>query len=205
MWYTGSLLLPLRLEDCVVYFDLDGVMADYDAGIRAKGFNIDPSVKNDLNRSGTDNPLKREMYEAIKGTNFYGNIPIMPGAKLLWDYVRERTDPIVLTAAPKFGATEDDYYLNPYWCGAAYFKRRWVNKNLFDPSIPPIADENFICTTSKRKHEFMHRRHSDHQILIDDRIDNCKNWVEAGGIAILHESADKTLKLLKELEHEQTN
>ena len=198
-----EIVLMSNLTDLAIYVDLDGVLADYDAGIRRLGFDIDPSVKNDLNRSGTDNPLKRQMYEAIKGTSFYAGLPLMPDALKLWSGIR-RADPIITTAAPKFGATEENYYLNPYWLGAAYHKRRWMEEG-FLPSVyatprAPLADERFICTTSARKSEFMHRKKSPHQILIDDRIANCVAWVEAGGYAHLYDgNADKALRFIHNL------
>lgn len=188
-----------NLKDFAIYLDLDGVLADYDAGIRGKGFNIDPSLKNKLNVSGTNNPLKRQMHESIKGTDFYQYLPTLRGAKRIWSACLP-ADPIVLTAAPKFGATEDDYYLNPYWLGAAYHKRRFVEYTFFSNHTMP--DDRFICTTSARKQEFMDRKHSRHQILIDDRFMNCFRWASHGGFAILHTDFETTLARLSEyVEH----
>jgi hypothetical protein len=198
------------VSELVVYLDLDGVFADYDAGIRLAGFEIDPEYKNDLNRSGTNNPLKRQMYEAIKGTQFYRYLPRMRGAVSLYLAVEE-FDPIFVTAAPKFDGNEDNYFLNPHWLGAAYHKRAWVEEVLLPacerraaapawPDVPPrvpIPDERFVCTTSARKKEFMHRRRGKHQLLIDDRVDNCRWWVEAGGDAILHTDAVSSIEAIK--------
>jgi hypothetical protein len=200
------------MQDLAIYLDLDGVVADYDAGIRRQGFSPDPAKKNELNRSGSNDPFKRAMYDAIQGTNFYRWLPYMPGAVKLYQGIAA-ADPIILTAAPKFGATEEDYFLNPYWLGAAYHKRGWVEHMLLPDALPrhvvkwgmlttqhethiAIPDERFICTTSSRKHEFIGRKKSDHQILIDDRRDNCVRWARAGGVAILHTSADLTLEAL---------
>lgn len=200
-------------EDIVVYFDADGVHADYDGGIKQYGFNIDPNLKHELNRSGSDNPLKREMYNAIRGTDFYYRLPILPGAIELWRRCVEY-DPIVLTAAPKFGADEDNYFLNPYWLGAAYNKRRWFEEvflpkvfprflghetpppDIYVPARVPLKDENFICTTSARKQEFMHRKHGPHQVLFDDRELNCFNWAKAGGFAVLYRNAEEAITAL---------
>src|SRR4051812_1517730 len=115
------------MEKYAIYLDLDGVMADYDAGIRAMGFTPDPA----LNRPGdriVDPALKahkRTMYEAVQGTTFYADLPLLPGALKLYNLV-EASEPYILTAAPKFGAGKVDYYLNPYWLGAAFHKRNWV-------------------------------------------------------------------------------
>ncbi|USN15318.1 putative 5'(3')-deoxyribonucleotidase [Brevundimonas phage vB_BpoS-Kikimora] len=200
----------------VVYLDLDGVMADYDAGIAGLGYHVDPSIKHDLNRSGTHHPLKREMYERIQGTQFYRNLPLLPGAVELYLEARDLAggaDPIILTAAPKFGATEDDFHLNPHWLGAAYHKRAWVETTLRRTALEeagarrfefisaeyrqPIADELFICTTSARKVQFMHRRPGERQVLVDDRIANVTAWAEAGGIGILHRDAETSIAALR--------
>lgn len=191
------------LNDFAIYLDLDGVLADYGAGMAALGYDIDPNVKKDLNRSGSSHPLKREMYERVKGTDFYRSLPLMEGALDLFGFCAE-ADPVILTAAPKFGAAEDDFHVNPYWLGAAYHKRAWVEQTLlaqyeWGPAgfRVPIADDRFICTTSARKWEFMHRKHSDHQVLIDDRIANVEAWAANGGIGILHHSAEQSIQALR--------
>lgn len=200
------------------YLDLDGVFADYEAGIRALGFTPDPALAKTLNRSGTDNPLKREMHEAIKGSGFYRTLPLLPGSIDIFNAVAEH-DPHILTAAPKFGLKGDDYLTDPYWLGAAYDKRWWVEGVLLpaaaikqmtdqmmfvteDPNYRiRIPDDKFICTTSERKQRFMHRQHAPHQVLIDDREQNCWAWYQAGGIAIQHdpEQVGITLSLIKAL------
>lgn len=190
------------LTDFAIYLDLDGVEADYAAGMRALGYDIDPTISHDLNRSGTGHPLKREMFERIKGTDFYRTLPLMEGALDLYAFC-EPANPIILTAAPTFGAG-DDLHANPYWQGAAYHKRTWVENVLlaqhqWGPASyrVPIADDRFICTTTPRKWEFMHRKHSDHQVLIDDRMDNVATWAANGGIGILHHSAEKSIQALR--------
>lgn len=205
-----------RLAKFAIYLDLDGVLADYAAGIVNMGFEHDPS----LNRSshllpGSGSARKREMYEAVKGTTFYANLPLMPGAVDLYNACFPAY-PVILTAAPKFGAGDDDYYVNPHWLGAAFHKRNWVETVLLPAAAEArktlmqkvfgavvsryhIPDDRFVCTTSSRKHHFMHRKHSDHQILIDDRTDNIGAWRDAGGIGILHTSVADTLDQLAAL------
>lgn len=210
------------MTDIVFYLDLDGVEADYAAGMVALGYDVSPSLGRQLNVSGTHHPLKREMYERIRGTEFYRTLPIMAGGVDIYNAVAD-TDPVILTAAPKFGSTEDDFHVNPHWLGAAYHKRHWVEHTLLPacaeaqfwssradedisiwvdwraPSRIAIPDDHFICTTSARKQEFMHRKKAPHQVLIDDRIANCDRWVEAGGIAILHDDVQFTLDTIKHL------
>lgn len=193
--------------------DLDGVYADYETGIENWGFVIDRDKKFELNRSNSQNPLKRQMYEAIKGTKFFRELPLMPDSQALWNRVR-RYKTWFLTAAPKFGATEDDFHLNPYWCGAAFNKRLWLEEKALPNLMPtdhieeqgykwdfPIShavleDDRFVCTTSARKAEYINRFPLRHKILIDDREQNCRDWFAAGGTAILHISAEQTIRAL---------
>lgn len=199
-------------KDYAIYLDMDGVIADYETAIRNLGFDIDPTIKNELNRPNTGDPFKRRMYEAVKGTRFYAELPMMPGAARLYNAVRG-ADPIILTAGPTFGEPEALFYKNPYWNGAAYNKRYWIEHILLPEALGalekkplqresqtafiPIEDERFICTTSSSKQEYIGWKKSDHQILFDDRRDNCINWAKAGGTAIHHDgNVDASLKLL---------
>lgn len=189
--------------DFALYCDLDGVFADYATGIERLGFKIDRSLRSELNRSGTGHPLKRKMHEAIQGTNFYYQLPIMPDAA---EFYRDFAvvEPVILTASPKFGATEDDYFFNPHWLGALYHKRRWMEEVFLPealwyegighgrmlvkrhPARAALPDERYICTISARKQDFIQRKPHEKQVLVDDRPVNCQNWTNAGGFAICH-------------------
>lgn len=211
----------MSLKDYAIYLDMDGVLADFDAGIRVLGFKPDPLFNQSSHAMDDEaNLWKQGMYDVIKGTDFFETLPFMPGAVELYAAVAE-ADPIILTASPKFGATEEDYLTHPLFQGAAYAKRRWIEHTLLPAyrnhlgrrgrPVEPITfdddgaairlrlpDERFICTTSSRKQLFMGRKHSDHQILIDDRVANCAEWTRAGGKAILHTSAEDTLAILQD-------
>lgn len=174
-----------------VYLDMDGVLADFDAGLRARG--IAPVV--DLNRSREDmTPEQRAAKEALQAqianTDFYATLPPMPGAKALW-YVVEPAEPIVLTAAPRFDADEES---GAAFKRAAADKRAWI-ETLFGP----IPDHRFICTTSARKAHFIGRKNARFQILVDDRLSNIIRWRAAGGIGVHHENGalDSIRKILR--------
>lgn len=203
------------------YLDLDGVFADYDAGIKAMGFTPDPELnKSSILLSGTNNAKKREMYEAIKGTAYYANLPLMEGSlDIMVEVLKHDDEPAILTAAPKFDGNEENYYLNPHWLGAAFHKRNWVETILLPkadmhgkgfgenfkkhlsmcPRRIAIRDDLFICTTSSRKHEFINRKEGEFKVLIDDRPSNIAAWANAGGIGILHTDVDTTIKHIRNL------
>lgn len=200
----------IDLGDAAVYWDFDGVLANYAKGMRRLGYHVDEGLRRTLLKRDTGHPLKREMYEKIKGTDFFRYLEAMPGSVEMYQAIKTASPSLFLTASPLFGATEDDYFLNPYWLGAAYHKRLWL-EHVFLPQAYPrhdvafgmprthysdriaVADERFICTTSLRKHQFIGRRHSTKQILVDDRIENIEAWVKAGGMGILHLDPQTTL------------
>lgn len=81
-----------------IYFDLDGVLADFDRGvIELAGF--------DRNGATVNSDVKDDaMWQAIAGvTNFYDKLEFMPGAKKLFDTICEMYgDKVeILTGIPK--------------------------------------------------------------------------------------------------------
>lgn len=103
--------MPRRL-----YLDLDGVLADFDAGYeRVMGAPPD--------RSKPDSPLMWERL-ASHGAFYYG-LPTMPGAEELWEFV-VRHRPIILTGLPE--SIPD----------AETQKRAWVRER-FGRAVPVIA------------------------------------------------------------------
>lgn len=203
------------IRDFAIFIDLDGTLADNNGGLTKIGFQVDPALNipsSQLPFSGLE--IKRKMYATVKGTDFYANLPLLPDAVKLYNFCYD-AHPIILTAAPKFDASEEDYYINPHWLGASFHKRNWVERVLL-PAVEKdrlkwhqklntvksryhIPDERFVCTTGSRKHLFMHRKHSDHQILIDDRRDNIEAWESAGGIGVLHTSGQDSIAQLKDI------
>jgi hypothetical protein len=63
-------------------------------------------------------------------------------------------------------------------------KHDWVEREL--------PGTHLILRSAKHKKDFA----SPDSILIDDREDNIKGWIESGGIGILHTSADDTINTL---------
>lgn len=71
-----------------LYCDLDGVLADFDAGIISK-FNKPPSELNEV-----------MMWSVLrKSTSFYEKLPWMPEGKALWERIKIYK-PIILTGCP---------------------------------------------------------------------------------------------------------
>lgn len=120
---------------------------------------------------------KRQMWKAInrKG-DFFEALKQLAGSRKLFEYTSSLGIPQkVLTGMPtiKDGAGQ---------------KERWAKKHL-EESI------HVIVLPSKQK--YLHA--GPGKVLIDDRIDMISAWCQAGGIGILHTSADDTIAQLKAL------
>ncbi|KAA3452719.1 hypothetical protein C7I87_00635 [Mesorhizobium sp. SARCC-RB16n] len=159
-----------------IYLDLDGVLADFDAGAG--------------NILGTDNIYKWEFVHGPKAfwdklnvyPNFFGGLPLKDDAMVLWNAVRA-LDPVVLTALPKKDATDVDTQ-----------KRTWVKRHLRHPFGSGMTTRVITCET-KDKPNFC----EPGDVLVDDRAVNREAWEAAGGIYVLHTSAASTVLYLKAL------
>ena len=118
------------------------------------------------------------MWKNIKeNISHWEQLPVMPGALQLWAYVA-KYNPTILTGCPRMG-----YSL------ASDGKKVWCAREL--GSHVPV-----ITTYSRYKPKHMK---APGDILIDDLQKNIDKWVEAGGVGILHVSAEQTIGKLKEL------
>ena len=117
---------------------------------------------------------KKAFWELIskKGVGFWVGIPWMSDGKQLWDYIKPY-NPSLLSAP----SSEESSRLG---------KRLWVRNN--------IPGTKLILRQAEQKQEFA----NPNAILIDDRTSNIQQWIDKGGIGILHTSADETIKQLKE-------
>ena len=75
-----------------LFLDCDGVLADFDAGVR-NALGVSPEAFEERNGKG-------EFWRRLSRTpDFYATLPLMPDATLLFDAVRH-LDPIILTGLP---------------------------------------------------------------------------------------------------------
>lgn len=155
-----------------MYVDLDGVLADFDKGVK------DFTGKSPEEWKETEEG-ESAMWKAVhKVEDFYYHLEKMPDADELWGYVLQY-EPHILTAIPRKTSVP----------GAEGNKRAWVAKHL-GPTIPV-----FIGPYSRDKQRFA----KEGYILIDDRPSNIEEWEEKGGTPIHHKNAEDTIKQLKDL------
>ncbi len=158
-----------------LYIDLDGVLADFD-GHYERLFGTRPDRLSPSAMSKTD--FDRGFWDNIRShPTFYQDLPPMPDAMQLWEGVKRLHPlPTILTGLP-YSITE-----------AEYQKRMWVMNNI-SASVPVIAcasrDKRNYCTPG--------------DVLVDDWIKWQSAWEDAGGIFIVHTSAEDSLAKLREI------
>ena len=107
------------------------------------------------------------------GVGFWAGLKWMPDGQKLWNYLKPYK-PDLLSAPSR----EDSSRIG---------KHVWVKHK--------IPGTKLILRYAKQKQELA----TPESILIDDRQVNIDQWEAAGGIGILHTSADNTIKQLKQL------
>ncbi len=104
--------------------------------------------------------------------HFWLHMDWTPDGKKLWNFIK-KFDPTILTTPAKTvpNCKED--------------KLTWFKREIGDVKV----------IVKGKKYELAH----ENAILIDDMTKNIDPWVEAGGIGILHTSAEKTIQELQKI------
>ena len=161
-----------------IYFDMDGVLADFNRGVRELCGMEAPSP------DGVEDALLHDrMWKKIREVGkFYDKLELMPGAKEMFDavYGKYGEDCEILTGIPRkergIVTAEED-------------KRNWTRRLLSDK-----VKVNAVCRKEKQNYCT-----GEDCILIDDREKTIREWKAMGGTGILHVSPEQTLRELKEL------
>jgi len=149
-----------------LFLDCDGVLADFDAGAK-RLFGMAPDRFQAKNGS-------REFWRRIAGArNFYGTLPEMPDARVLFDAV-EHLQPTILTGLP-LGS----------W--AAPQKIQWAAEH-----FPGVA---IVTCMARDKHKHM----NPGDVLVDDRENHRAAYEAAGVIFVHHKNAKDSLRQLAKL------
>ena len=167
------------MEFSKIYFDMDGVLADFDRGVWEL-CGMDSSLQNGQQDAAYDD----RMWEKIrKVDHFYDRLELMPGAKemfdALWGKYGDRVEILTGVPKPKRGiltAGED--------------KIAWVRRNL-----SPDVRVNIVLRAEKIQYCT-----GPETVLIDDLERTVREWQEKGGTGILYVSAEITLRTLREKE-----
>jgi 5'(3')-deoxyribonucleotidase len=146
-----------------LFLDADGVLADFDLGAR-KLLGMKP--KEFIAKHGRGTFWKR----LANAKNFYGTLPEMPDARLLFDAVKH-LEPTILTGLP-LGR----------W--AAPQKVEWAAGHF--PGVPIIT----CMAADKHKHMY------PGDVLVDDREKHREAFEAAGIVFVHHKSAGESIRQL---------
>uniref|UniRef100_A0A7S2EM95 Uncharacterized protein n=1 Tax=Trieres chinensis TaxID=1514140 RepID=A0A7S2EM95_TRICV len=172
-----------------VFCDLDGVLVDFDSGVR-KIFN---------GRGPDDISSQGQMWAAIsRQPSFYADLPWTKDGRDLWNAIKHLR-PNILTGVPR---TKKSRQEKVAWCT----RELGVQTNHVDMAGKKSSHErvegrivegvvNVITCWSKNKHH----ESRDGAVLIDDRESLGGEWRKKGGIFIHHTSSTTTIEKLIQL------
>lgn len=158
-----------------IYCDMDGVLVDFDKGFKQQ-FGMLPNEFETKYGS-------KEFWNRVNGggSKFWRDLPPMPDMDRLWNFISPYIKSL-LTSPSK----DQSSLIGKYG---------WVKDHL---SPKPKV----LFRYTKNKQEVLNNIPEDERsnyIMIDDRMEVVQNWIQAGGEAILHRSADQTIKELQRL------
>lgn len=152
-----------------IYLDMDGVLTDFRTHFE-NCFGIN------LDKDKKDYPGELIFSEIAKYPHWWDSIPWMPGGKELVEAAMDISDNVELLTTPAF---EKDVPT------CRQDKLSWVKRELGDlPVIFSYNKENFAKKNA---------------ILIDDKPDNIKEFVSAGGIGILYKNHRQAIRELRNI------
>ena len=159
--------------------DMDGVLADFDRGVRELA-EAEPLPMNGPRREADDD----RMWEAIRRVpHFYARLQPMPGARAFFEALSGEFggNCQILTGIPKpkRGIPE-----------AAEDKREWARREL-----SPEVVVHIVFREQKRE-----LCGGPDCVLIDDSARNIDQWTEAGGTGIVFTDAPSALAALRALQ-----
>ena len=146
-----------------LYLDCDGVLADFDKGAEAV-LGLRPRAFQERYNLG------KMWAKLASAPDFYGTLPLMPGAIELFEAVRH-LDPIILTGLPRGNWAADQ-------------KVRWAAHY--------FPGTRIITTMARDKRD--HGKPGD--VLVDDQLRHAERWEEMGGIFLHHQNVPATLARL---------
>ena len=161
-----------------IYFDMDGVLADFERGVREL-CGMEPAPQGPAWKPGCDD----EMWIGIqKVEHFYGRLEMIPGSKELFDRLYEKYGDRVeiLTGVPKPKRNIPE---------AGADKTDWIHRLLGE-------DIRVNIVLREQKPEYCRNKNC---ILIDDFDENINSWTDCGGTGIQFFSAEETVKVLEKM------
>ncbi|KAL3770257.1 hypothetical protein ACHAWO_009571 [Cyclotella atomus] len=180
---------PITISKYKIFCDLDGVLVDFDMGVRQL-----------LNGKGPDDVNSAQLWGSIsKADSFYTHLPWMSDAKQLWEELKALPHVDILTGVPMNKKSRGEKFA---WCK----RELGLEVNHLDMAGTKSKHEvvsgrrkkgvvNVITCWSKNKHFESRENH----VLIDDRLKLKVEWEKQGGTFVHHVDAESTLTVLREM------
>ena len=169
------------------YFDMDGVLADFDASApkNSQSLNHPSESMNDAEKQA-----KKQFWLTIEqNKNFWRDIPVFAGIKEILKSAQDKGEIFVLTKTPSakhFVGGQD------YVDFITKEKIDWILKNL-----PEFFDEKHIIVCDGKKGALIKPTATD--ILIDDRTENITEWEQYNGRGILFDDVSRVNQEINKL------
>lgn len=175
---TRSMSSEIKQQKFKVYCDLDGVLCDFEAGVRKIFGGKGPSaLPPGLLWSGIN-----------RSDRFYQTLLWMPDGKELWEKI-SHLNPDILTGVP--GSRKSSRVEKAIWCATEL----GMETNHVDYAAPKRQHEVVHGRLQKEKHivnvitcwsKNKHYKSGPGKVLIDDTEKLMQDWVAKGGIFVLH-------------------
>lgn len=161
-----------------IYFDMDGVLSDFDRGIEELCHM--PPRNQEYTSEAQDDLLWSRVREI---PHFFGQLETMPGAEEMFRriYAVYGDKCEILTGIPK----ECRGIVDAAADKKAWIARRFTNEIVVN-TVHKVEKKNFCLGPG--------------YILIDDLAPTIRDWNARGGNGILHTSIEETLRQLEEIE-----
>lgn len=171
--YQNTLQNPEPSEKRTVYVDLDGVLCAFDNGF----YNLTGLTT----RQVTDSELWARI-DAHGKSKFFSELEWEPGGRDMWKFIIDNFLQVkILSSLGKSDIIDKQ---------TTRGKMEWLKKN-----IPTLSSEDIILVQNKHKKK-QYSKPGD--IMIDDTLVVIQEWIQKGGIGILHKTAMETINKLKQ-------
>lgn len=160
-------------SDLKVFLDMDGVLTDFTGACEKLNERMMLWYAADRERFWK--------HITAAGTVFWSDMSWMAGGRELHGFLKSSgLHPTILSALPS--PDRKIAMIN-----ARKGKMEWLKKELGTP----YANDAILCFRPEKA-----LQSGTSRILIDDNSNNTREWEEAGGTAILHRNADRTIRCL---------
>jgi len=153
-----------------IYLDMDGVIADFFGGLEKK-FNVDHWKKI---------PKTEQSILDLKGTDFFNTLEPYNSSGELVDFAKMLGE-FGICSSPLRGDRDN----------SAFWKRTWLTRHGFLPDL------DMLIFTGQKERFAVDKIDGTPNILVDDKPDNIKRWIEKGGIGIRYQANQDSLVTIK--------